>query len=75
MHIGASRDEKDRLTVTIRNPVPPETPGDRRQGNRMAQDNVRERMRAFFGEQARLETGTDTGGYWVSLIFPYQKAA
>ncbi len=75
LYIGASRDPNDRLTVSIRNPVCPQGRGSRHQGNRMAQDNVRERMRAFFGSEARLETTTGEHEYRVSLVFPYRKAA
>jgi two-component system sensor histidine kinase AlgZ len=78
LHIGVRRDEGDQLVVSIYNPIPPiplEGPARRRQGNRMAQDNVRERLRAFFGEKARLEAGTDGGQYRVSMVFPYRKAA
>jgi two-component system sensor histidine kinase AlgZ len=78
LHIGVRRDPGDQLVVNIYNPIPlipPEGPDRRRQGNRMAQDNVRERLRAFFGEQARLEASADGGRYRVSLVLPYRKAA
>ena len=41
----------------------------------MALENVRERMQAFFGGQARLEAGMDGSDYQVSLTFPYRTAA
>ena len=73
--IGVVTDGGERVNVTIRNPVCPDRANSYRQGNRMALENVRERMQAFFGGQARLEAGVDGGQYQVSLTFPHRKAA
>jgi two-component system sensor histidine kinase AlgZ len=42
----------------------------RRNGNRLAQENVGQRLQAFFGPQARLEAVEQAGVYRVALRFP-----
>ncbi len=73
--IGVAAEGGERVNVTIRNPVAADRTTSYRQGNRMALENVRERMQAFFGGQARLEVGMDGSEYQVSLTFPYRRAA
>ena len=73
--IAVVTDGDERVNVTIRNPVSPGTENSYRQGNRMALENVRERMQAFFNGQARLDAGVDGDEYEVSLSFPHRKAA
>ncbi len=73
--IGVRAAGRDQVSVTIRNPIAAERSNNLRQGNRMALENVRERMQAFFGGQARLEAGMAGSEYRVCLTFPYRKAA
>jgi two-component system sensor histidine kinase AlgZ len=42
-----------------------------RAGNRMALDNIRERLALFFDAEARMETRVDGGRYRVELDMPY----
>ena len=44
-------------------------------GNQMAQNNVRERLKAFFGTKAELEVRAERGRYAVHMSFPYRSAA
>jgi len=42
-----------------------------RTGNRMALDNIRERLALFFDAEARMSTRTDAGRYRVEIDMPY----
>ena len=42
-----------------------------RVGNRMALDNIRERLALFFDAEARMETRVDAGRYRVEIEMPY----
>ena len=46
----------------------------RRAGNRMAQENIRERLQLFFDAEARLVTRVAAGRYVVELEMPYRPA-
>ena len=59
----------DRIHAVIENPyIEAEQ---RRAGNRMALDNVRERLALFFDAEARMETRVDAGRYRVEIEMPY----
>jgi two-component system sensor histidine kinase AlgZ len=59
----------DRVIARIENPLI-EAEAERA-GNRMAQDNIRERLALFFDAEARMETSTDAGRYRVEIDMPY----
>jgi two-component system sensor histidine kinase AlgZ len=61
----------DRVRVRLENPYRPEQ--QKRAGNRMALDNVRERLQLFFDAEARLETRVDGGRYRIELDLPYRE--
>jgi two-component system sensor histidine kinase AlgZ len=46
----------------------------RRAGNRMAQDNIRERLQLFFDAEARLTTRIAGERYLVEVEMPYRAA-
>ncbi|HZM33220.1 MAG TPA: histidine kinase [Burkholderiales bacterium] len=46
----------------------------RRAGNRMALDNIRERLALFFDAEARLESRAEGGRYRVEIEIPYRAA-
>jgi two-component system sensor histidine kinase AlgZ len=48
--------------------------GGQRSGNRMALDNIRERLALFFDAEARLETRIADGRYRVEIEIPYRRA-
>ena len=48
--------------------------GGQRAGNRMALDNIRERLALFFDAEARLETRIANGRYRVEIEIPYRRA-
>jgi two-component system sensor histidine kinase AlgZ len=61
----------DRVYVRIENPHV--EVGEPRAGNRMAVENIRERLALFFDAEARLETRTAEGRYRVDIEMPYKK--
>ncbi|MGI9334161.1 MAG: sensor histidine kinase [Gammaproteobacteria bacterium] len=66
---------KDRVCIELRNTMPPGTPSAEgeggRHGNQMAQENVRQRLQAFFGGSATMTAGPKNGEYRVALDIPY----
>ena len=60
------------LAITISNSFQPERCS-QREGNRMAQDNIEQRLRAFFGEADRLRMDEVDGNYNACLVFPYRR--
>ncbi len=46
-----------------------------RAGNRMALDNIRERLALFFDAEASIETGVENGRYRVEIQIPYRTVA
>jgi two-component system sensor histidine kinase AlgZ len=69
----AGRFRKGLVNLSISNPLPPRS-GSGRQGNRMAQQNVAERLQAFFGESAGMRIGEVEGRYQVRVYFPASEA-
>ena len=61
-----------RVLARIENPYYEEHA--RRAGNRMAQENIRERLQLFFDAEARLATRTSGGRYVVEVEMPYRPA-
>ena len=62
-----------RFEIEVVNPALPGT-GGRHQGNRIALGNVRERLRAHFGERAVMEASLAGGYYRVRLSVPLSEA-
>jgi two-component system sensor histidine kinase AlgZ len=63
----------DRVLARIENPYVEEQ--QHRAGNRMALENIRERLALFFDAEARIETGTSEGRYRVEIEMPYRVAS
>jgi two-component system sensor histidine kinase AlgZ len=62
----------ERVHATIENPHL--EAGNQRAGNRMALDNIRERLALFFDAEARIATQTANGRYRVDIEIPYKRA-
>jgi len=58
------------LRIVITNPVAPPLPHSR--GNRMAVDNIRQRLQAHYGETAKLTTHADETVHTTYLSYPQQ---
>ena len=63
----------DRVLARIENPYIEEQ--QRRAGNRMALENIRERLLLFFDAEARIETSTANSIYRVEIEMPYEPNA
>jgi two-component system sensor histidine kinase AlgZ len=59
-----------RVEIRVSNPVAGQAVAGRKQGNRIAQENIRQRLQLAFGERAGLETQQHDGHYQVTLRFP-----
>jgi two-component system sensor histidine kinase AlgZ len=68
----AGRYRNNRVNVSVRNSLPPESQGaHHREGNRMALDNVRQRLEAMYPERTSLTLGRVEEEFQVRLVFPY----
>jgi len=70
--ISGTRDDKE-IVIRITNSLPNSDARSERQSNQMAQDNVTQRLRAFFGAASALRVSGDDREYTVELRFPYLK--
>ena len=59
------------LRITITNTITADQ-GNLREGNQMAQDNVRQRLRAFFGPDSALAVDATGGLYRIRITIPYR---
>jgi two-component system sensor histidine kinase AlgZ len=64
---------QERLLIEIGNPVA--DIGSHQGGNRMALDNIRERLLLFFDLEATLETEQAGNRYRVRIVLPYRRGA
>jgi two-component system sensor histidine kinase AlgZ len=72
--ITISGDRNDgRIVVRITNSLPHDAARSARRSNKMAQDNVEQRLRAFFGKNSGLQVFSHESEYAVELRFPYVK--
>ena len=63
--------EKDIITITIINPMPEYTRPVERASNKMAQENIRQRLSALYGLQGRLQVQQTGTQYELTIRFPY----
>jgi two-component system, LytTR family, sensor histidine kinase AlgZ len=63
----------DRIDIEIVNPVTADADEQQIQGNRMALDNIRERLTLLYDVEAQLTTTMARGFFQVRLRFPYVK--
>ncbi len=66
------RAERDLIAITVANPYAAAAPGAGREGNRLALDNIRERLRLAYGDRGRLDVRREPGRFEVTLRFPRQ---
>lgn len=63
---------RHRINLSIRNTLPgTSAPASHRKGNRLAMDNIRQRLDGLFDEQASLTTSRVDGEYQVRLVIPH----
>jgi two-component system sensor histidine kinase AlgZ len=58
------------IEVSVTNPLSTVTNQERHKGNRMAQDNIRQRLLLAYGEQGRLRIQARDDEYTVSFKIP-----
>ena len=63
----------DDVEVTVTNPVTDVTGHYIRPGNRVALENIRERLSLAYGDRGRVEVTEEEGRYTVTLRFPYEE--
>jgi two-component system, LytTR family, sensor histidine kinase AlgZ len=70
IHISAEKKDKF-YTLTVKNPLSEAKAASvQHAGNRLAQDNIRQRLEAFFGPAAMLEVSPEKDNYQVSITIP-----
>lgn len=62
--------EQGRVCLWVSNPLPPAAAAPHHDGNRVARDNIRARLRALYGGAACLEAAEREGVYEVRLCWP-----
>jgi len=60
-----------RIEISVANPVAPERDSGQRPGNRLAVENIRERLRLAYDEKGELEVEQLPAEYRVTVRFPY----
>jgi two-component system sensor histidine kinase AlgZ len=63
--------EGEEISIALSNPYPSEHA--QHAGNRMALDNIRERLMLFYDLEARLETEAEAGVFRVTIRLPYRR--
>jgi len=63
----------DDIVITVTNPVTDMTGRYIRPGNRLALENIRERLSLAYGERGRVDVTEEEGHYAVTLRFPYEE--
>lgn len=70
IHIRGQSSENE-IIITIDNPLPPGENTDQHKGNQMAQDNIRQRLSAHYGDKGQLLTQAENYRYITIIILPY----
>ena len=70
IHIRGQSSENE-IIITIDNPLPLGETANHHQGNQMAQDNIRQRLSAHYGDKGQLLTQVEDHRYITKIILPY----
>jgi len=65
--------DKNIIHISVSNPLTQRKNAEQRQGNKIAQDNVRQRLAAIYGDHGKLNVQEDEKNYTIMLIIPYQQ--
>ena len=60
------------IYISISNPLPARGGSGEREGNRIAVENIRQRLAAIYGEAGRLTVQADADSYITTITLPYQ---
>lgn len=64
----------DMLQIEVRNPIPSQPGYSEREGNRMALENIRQRLELAWPGRARIETEQSQAEFCARLVFPADEA-
>jgi two-component system sensor histidine kinase AlgZ len=64
---------QDRIEIEVRNPVVTQQGYGEREGNRMALENIRQRLELAWPGRARVETFNGDGEFRAKLVFPFME--
>jgi two-component system sensor histidine kinase AlgZ len=64
---------QNEIYISISNPLSKQPNSEQRQGNKIAQDNIRQRLAAIYGDAGKLSVQEDENDYIITLILPYQR--
>jgi two-component system sensor histidine kinase AlgZ len=62
---------QDRIEIEVRNPIVTQQGYGEREGNRMALENIRQRLELAWPGRARIETSNGDGEFRAKLVFPF----
>jgi two-component system sensor histidine kinase AlgZ len=65
--------QDDQIHIEVRNPIAPGSPAER-EGNRMALENIRQRLELAWPGRARVEARLEGDEFCARLVFPYAEA-
>ena len=71
--VGTFRDGS--IEIEVRNPIPVQHNYGEREGNRMALENISQRLELAWPGRARIETRQEGTEFFARLIFPYSETA
>jgi two-component system sensor histidine kinase AlgZ len=71
--VGTYRD--GRIEIEVRNPIPVQHNYGEREGNRMALENISQRLELAWPGRARIETRQEGTVFFARLVFPYTETA
>lgn len=69
----SGREKNNQVEFTLSNSLPDKNIQQRQQGNQLAQENVRERLAALYGDRGQLNVSEENNLYQVIVTFPYQR--
>ncbi len=61
------------IYISISNPLPDQQNASEREGNRIAVENIRQRLAAIYGDQGKLTVQADADSYITTITFPCTK--
>jgi two-component system sensor histidine kinase AlgZ len=61
------------VVLSVTNPIGPSAPSRERSGNRLALDNIRERLQLAYAERGSLDVWEGSGEYRVTVKFPHHE--
>ena len=65
------RKSDNRVTISVRNPLPQRFEQSAKPGNRVAVDNIKHRLAAYYGDRASFEAGARENYYLTVISYPH----